>query len=251
MNVINYIEDEMEYNIKDINEIKVNNVYYCYYNIHCFKDNYYLKYLFEECDNNYHFFGGKYISYKRMQDEGEQYCNKVKNTLNVEMVDYIGYKVFENDVFIFYEIKDEINTTIPKYTFGTVYDILNKHTIYGGSINTKIINMFKKNEHLCFLSAMNQGEKYNIPITFYKNISSSEINFTRYFGPKREGEKKYIKLNQNYKKDSNYNCRFLVFSNNISVGNENNTEICFNAEKNVAYLYISGINILYVDNIYI
>ena len=186
------------------------------------------------------------------QDNGNfVYCNKVKNTLNVEMVDYIGYKVFENDVFIFYEIKDEINTTIPKYTFGTVYDILNKHTIYGGSINTKIINMFKKNEHLCFLSAMNQGEKYNIPITFYKNISSSEINFTRYFGPKREGEKKYIKLNQNYKKDSNYNCRFLVFSNNISVGNENNTEICFNAEKNVAYLYISGINILYVDNIYI
>ena len=251
MNVINYIEDDMEYNIKDINEISVNNFYYCYYNIACFKDNYYLKYLFDECDNNYQFFGGKYISYERMKKDGQHYCNKVKNALDVEMVDYIGYKVFDNDVFIFYEIKEKINTTIHNYTFGTVYDILNKQNIFGVSINKKIIKLIKYNNNFCFLSATNNEEIYCIPITFYKNISSSEINFTRYFGPKREREKKYIKLNQNYKKESNYNCRFLVFSNNISVENENNAEICFNAEKNVAYLYISGINILYFDNIYI
>ena len=251
MNVINYIEDELEYNIKDINELTVQNFYYCYYKISCFKDNYYLKYLFDDCDNNCQFFGGKYISYKRMTDDGEEYCNRVKNSLNVEVVDYMGYKVFENDVFIFYEIKDQQNTNIHNYTFGTVYDILNKHNIFGVSINEKIIRLFQNNEHLCFLSSMNQGEKYSIPITFYKNISSIEINFTRYFGPKREREKKYIKLNQKYKSGNGYNCRFIVFSNNISVENDNNTEICFNAEKNVAYLYIPGINILYFDNIYI
>ena len=61
MNVINYIEDDMEYNIKDINDKTVRNCYYCYYNIDCFKDNYYLKYLFEECDNNYQLVGEKYI----------------------------------------------------------------------------------------------------------------------------------------------------------------------------------------------
>ena len=60
MNVINYIEDDMEYNIKDINDKTVRNCYYCYYNIDCFKDNYYLKYLFEECDNNYQFFCHKF-----------------------------------------------------------------------------------------------------------------------------------------------------------------------------------------------
>ena len=251
MSVINYIGDDMEYNIKDINEKIVRNYYYCYYIISCFKNNYYLKYLFDEYDNNYHFFGGKYVSYKKMIIDGEQYNNKVKEDLNVENIEYIGYKFMDNDVFIFYEIKDEIKTSIYKYTFGTIYDILNKQAIFDIQINKKIIKLIKNNNNLCFLSATNNEENYCIPITFYKNISQGEINYTKYFGPKREREKKYIKLNQKYKSEKGYNCRFIVFSNNISVENENNREICFNAEKNVAYLYCSGINILYFDNIYI
>jgi len=251
MNVINYIEENIEYDLNKLKEVSLKNYYYCFYNVCSFKQNIYLKYLFDENDKQYNFFGGNYISYNTMCSEGDKYIDIVKNSLDVENIEYIGYYLFEKDVFILYNITDVIKTNIYSYTFGTAYDILNTQKIFNLPINKKIINLFKNNTFLYFLSSANEDKLYKVPITFYKNNFSNELHFTKIFGPKREREKKYIKLNQIYIPDHGYNCRFLIFNNNISTENEVNTEIHFNAEKNISYVYISGINILYCDNIYI
>jgi len=251
MNVINYIEENIEYDLNEIKEKNVQNYYYCFFNICSLKNNVYLKYLFDEIDGQYNFLGGKYISYNKMCEEGDNYKNRVQQSLGIGTPEYVGYLLVDNDIFILYDINDEIKSTIHNYIFGTVYDILNKQTIFNIQINKKVINLFKNNSFLYLLSSTNEDNLYKVPITFYKNVSSTELYFTKYFGPKREREKKYIKLNQNYIPEHGYNCRLLIFSNNITTENEANTEIYFNAEKNISYVYISGIKVLYCDNIYI
>ena len=251
MNVINYIEENIEYDLNEIKEKNIQNYHYCFCNMCSFKNNVYLKYLLDEDDGQYNFLGGRYISFEKMKSEGGKYIDKVTTSLCIEKTEYIGYLLFNNDVFIFYNINDDIKSTIHNYTFGTSYDIVNKQNIFNIQINKNIINLFKNNSFLYLLSSPNQEKLYNIPITFYKNVSSTELYFTKYFGPKREREKKYIKLNQNYIPEHGYNCRFLIFSNNITTENDINTEMFFNAEKNTSYVYISGINIQYCDNIYI
>lgn len=251
MNIINYIEEKIEYNLNEIKEQNIENYYYCFYNICSLKNNVYLKYLFDEINGQYNFLGGKYISYTKMCGEGDTYINRVRQSLGIEKIEYVGYLLVDKDVFILYNINDEIKSTIHNYIFGTGYDILNKQTIFNTQINKTVVNLFKNNSFLYLLSSANEENLYKVPITFYKNVSFSELYFTKIFGPKREREKKYIKLNQNYIPEKGYNCRFLSFNDNITTENEANMDLYFNAEKNISYVYISGINVLYCDNILI
>ena len=64
-----------------------------------------------------------------MCDEGDKYIDMVKQSLDIENIEYMGYFLFEKDIYILYTINDVIQSNIHSYTFGTAYDILNKQKI--------------------------------------------------------------------------------------------------------------------------
>jgi len=103
-----------------------------------------------------------------------------------ENVVFDGYYVYENSLYLFFDITqcEPAVNDVYKYTpcrFALIDEIVNHENVCNIVIDTEVIELFHLNDDLCFLTDEND-EIYETPITAYTGSPKTHVNFRYVFG---------------------------------------------------------------------
>lgn len=94
-----------------------------------------------------------------------------------------GYKMFNNEIYIFIEVKDlnQMNIDYTNNSFVLIDELVNTKKVFDLIIDNNTTDFFIKNTEFIYL--LDETNKpYEIPIVAYQGIEEKKINFTFMFG---------------------------------------------------------------------
>jgi hypothetical protein len=137
-----------------------------------------------------------------------------------------GFYLFENNLYLFYDITNceiKVNDIYSNSTlwFGLIDEIVNHKNLCNIKIDEGVTNLFSLNDDLCFLSDEN-NECYEIPVVAFSEASKSKAHFKYVFGESMQSKNSllgpyyYFTNFKNAFKDNN-DCiiRFALFTGNV------------------------------------
>lgn len=104
----------------------------------------------------------------------------------LDNLEYKGCHVYENQVYIFYDLT-KCNLNVPdiyrenKLWLVLIDEIMNVNHVCNFSLDQSVCSFFNENIQFCFLENENR-EKYEIPIVAYVGKNEKMLNFTYIFG---------------------------------------------------------------------
>jgi len=145
----------------------------------------------------------------------------------VEMCLFNGFYIFENNLYMFFDIsscKINMTNTYSNSTlwFAIIDEIVNHVNVCNIKVDDNVKNLFAINDELCFLTDEN-NECYELPIIGFNGTTKSKVNFKYIFGEPIQnknailGPYYYFTDLKNVFKDEKNECivRFVLFIGNV------------------------------------
>lgn len=178
--------------LNSVNNITVNNVFFCPYQIIESNKYPFLQFLLV---NDY----TEQLGFIHLQVNGttltDKYITQYTNYLFLQIssffeikpenIEYKGFTLINNDVYLFYDLTkkpimvDNIHNN--NLWFALVDEIVNQRAIYGIPISELVSDFFTTNAKFNFLYNGN-NEKYEIPTATYVSMPEKRTEFTHMFG---------------------------------------------------------------------
>jgi len=182
------IQNYLNTDLSDNNNFKLSKfIYICAYNVNTESKHPFLQFLLvkDVFSNEIEF---PYILIDKYNKINIQ--KEIELFLNVILLDikaknkYIlnGIKEFNNELYVFVEIKDDDLKIDNKDTFlGLMDEITNSKHILDVKIKSKVSDFFLENPEFIFLKREN-GNSYEMPVVVYQSLEEKLLNFTFMFG---------------------------------------------------------------------
>lgn len=175
-NIINSLKNDFD---------KINNIilpiHLCIFNINTENLYPYLSYLLvkNHLTNNLQFPYLALFPESNLAKEIDIYMQK----LSVSQFNLHGYKIDENEMYIFIEIKNnnQLILNYDNFYFAIIDELTNGKEIFDLKINPKISNFFIQNPEFIFLLDT-CNKPFEIPVSAYQGIDEKKLDFTFMFG---------------------------------------------------------------------
>ena len=300
--------EKVYYNIDSILKKRVKNLRREFFkikkvNIFIYKINYslnkkFLEYLLYKDDNN------NSLYFPRFSYDVEELTKKSKSKSFIDITEekikhifknienlfvlYNGYLIYEDELYVFYEIKGNFSfiiDTITKtsYIFTTIHEIINERKFLNYSIYNKVTELFINNPILIYLKDK-ETNNIEIPTVLYHGTEKSKVDFISIFGVEKQNAfdifgpyyyffsyedslryggwtndlKPLVINNKTYTSNKNGKyitgaiIRFAIFLGNIKVKtdiNEGKNKLLIPKELQAKYLETSNLNLINKNSI--
>ena len=136
-------------------------------------------------------------------------CSNLNQTTHFK-----GFKKFKNNLYAFYELFEnntEIEAKNNNFEKCLIYEILNTKKIKDTNISNNVVDFFYNNSFFSYLYD-NKEQLIEIPITAFKLVCETKINYVLYNEILLEPNDDYYKLQLYFSKEEGYTTmRYAVF----------------------------------------